>query len=171
MATEKKTTMPPRVLTTSAGRGPGPVRRGRREGLLRRDAGRDPERELHAQGRDLGQADAREPARQVNGLEVPAYATEGTTPGKIQGGSASTADTATEFVTVGGVRRPLLRGGLHIPISAPVPVAGDRGIGWEYACTAVASPGDPALVGRRYLVWSVPAKLYATARRLDVVEV
>lgn len=114
---------------------------------------------------------------QVGGLEVQAYAlqpftdvTPGT-PGKVQGGSASTADTATEFVTIGGVKRPLLRGGLHIPISAQVPVGGDRGIGWEYQCTAAADPADPALVGRRYLVVNVPAKTYATARRLDVVEV
>lgn len=107
----------------------------------------------------------------VGGLGVQKYATETATPGKVQGGSASTADTATEFVTIGGVKRPLLRGGLHIPISAQVPVGGDRGIGWEYQCTAAADPADPALVGRRYLVVNVPAKTYATARRLDVVEV
>lgn len=107
----------------------------------------------------------------VSGLEVPAYADEGDTPGKIQGGSASTADTATEYVTVGGVRRPLLRGGLHIPISAPLPRAGDRGVGWEYECTAVGALSDPSLAGRRYLVVNVPAKSLATARRLDVVEV
>lgn len=107
----------------------------------------------------------------VDGLQVQAYANEGSTPGKVQGGSTSTADTATEFVTVGGVRRPLLRGGLHIPVGAPVPRAGDRGVGWEYHCTAVAAPGDQALVGRWYLVVNVPAKSYATARRLDVVEV
>lgn len=107
----------------------------------------------------------------VGNLEVQAYADEGETPGKVQGGSASTTDTATEFVMVGGVRRPLLKGGLHIPISAPVPSAGDQGVGWEYACTAIVFPGDPSLVGRRYLVWSVPAKSFATARRLDVVEV
>lgn len=107
----------------------------------------------------------------VSGLEVQAYAAEGSTPGKVQGGSQSTADTATREVTVGGVSQPVLAGGLHIPVSAPVPTAGDRGIGWEYQCAAVGSPGDQALVGRRYLVVNVPAKTYATARRLDVVEV
>jgi hypothetical protein len=30
---------------------------------------------------------------------------------------------------------------------------------------------DPALLGRRFQVVSVPAKSFATARRLDVVEV
>lgn len=107
----------------------------------------------------------------VDGLEVQGYNDEAPTPGKVQGGSQSAADTATREVTVGGVSRPVLAGGLHIPVSATVPVAGDRGVGWEYLCKAVAAPGDQALVGRRYLVVNVPAKNYATARRLDVVEV
>jgi len=107
----------------------------------------------------------------VNGIKTLQFASEGSTSGKTQGGSMSTADTATEYVTVGSVRRPLLRGGLHVPISAPVPVAGDRGLGWEYVCTAVGPYSDSSLVGRRYLVWSAPAKSFATARRLDVVEV
>lgn len=107
----------------------------------------------------------------VDGLEAQNYASEGQTSGKVQGGSSSTKDTATEYVTVGGVSRPLLRGGLHLPLGAPVPAAGDRGIGWEYACTAAGDNSDPSLVGRRYLVHNVPAKSFATARRLDVVEV
>lgn len=107
----------------------------------------------------------------VDGLEVQAYATQGLTPGKVQGGSQSTADTATEYVTIGGVKRPLLRGGLHIPVGAPVPRAGDRGVGWEYHCTAVAAPADMSLLDRWFLVVNVPAKSFATARRLDVVEV
>ena len=107
----------------------------------------------------------------VSGLEVPAYASHTNTRGKVQGGSASTADTATEYVTIGGVRRPLLRGGLHIPISATLPTAGDQGVGWEYAVTAVGPLDDPALLNRRFLVVNVPAKSYATARRLDVVEI
>lgn len=113
----------------------------------------------------------------VDGLQVQQYQlqpftgeVEGT-PGKVQGGAASTRDPVSRTITIGGVARPVLEGGLHIPISAPVPKAGDRGIGWEYKCTAVVAPGDPALVGRWFLVVSVPAKTYATARRLDVVEV
>ena len=107
----------------------------------------------------------------VGGLEVQAYASEGATPGKVQGGSASTADTATEYVTIGGVRRPLLRGGLHIPVSAALPAAGDQGVGWEYVVTALGPSDDPTLLSRRYLVVNVPAKSFATARRLDVAEV
>lgn len=107
----------------------------------------------------------------VNGLEVQSYAQHDDTPGKVQGGSASTSDTATEYVSIGGVRRPLLRGGLHLPIGAQLPVAGDQGVGWEYAVTAVGERGDPTLLNRRYLVVNVPAKSFASARRLDVVEV
>lgn len=107
----------------------------------------------------------------VSNLQVPAYASEGLTAGKVQGGTASTRDPVTRTVTIGGVVRPVLEGGLHIPISATVPMAGDRGIGWEYLCTAVGPNDDPALLNRRYLVVSVPAKSFATARRLDVVEV
>lgn len=107
----------------------------------------------------------------VDGIEVPAFADEGSTPGKMQGGSVSTSDTATRTVTVGGVSRVVLAGGLHIPISSDVPTAGDQGIGWEYLCTAVGAHDDPTLLGRRFLVVNAPAKSFATARRLDVVEV
>lgn len=107
----------------------------------------------------------------ADGFEVPAYADEGSTPGKVQGQSSQASDTYSRTVTVGGVERQVLQGGLHIPLSAPVPAAGDRGIGWEYVCTAVGPATDPALLNRRYLVVSTPAKSYATARRLDVVEV
>ena len=81
-------------------------------------------------------------------------------------------DSGTRYVNIGGVERPVIDGGLHIPLSAPVPVASEqRGQGWEYEVTALGPADDPALLGRRYLVISVPAKSFATARRLDVVEV
>ena len=105
-----------------------------------------------------------------DGYEVPAYASEGSTPGKVQGGSAATADAATRTVEVGGVVRPVLEAGLHIPISADLPTAGLYGVGWEYEVTAVGAYDDPTLLGRRFLVVSAPAKSFATARRLDVVE-
>lgn len=107
----------------------------------------------------------------VNSLEVPAYTDEGDTPGKVQGGAASNRDPVSRTITIGTVARPVLEGGLHIPIGATVPKAGDQGIGWEYVCTAVGPDDDPALLNRRYLVVSVPAKSFATARRLDVVEI
>lgn len=107
-----------------------------------------------------------------NDYDVPVYASEGSTPGRIQSGSRAGGDTPTRYVTIGGVARPVLSGGLHIPISAPVPVASEqRGAGWEYEVTAIGSADDPALLGRRYLVVGAPAKSHATARRLDVVEV
>ena len=106
-----------------------------------------------------------------DGFEVPAFTNEGSTSGKVQGGSLADADTNTRFVRIGEVDRPILEAGLHVPISATVPTPGARGAGWEYLVTAVGSLDDPALLGRRYLVVGVPTKSFATARRLDVVEV
>lgn len=102
----------------------------------------------------------------VDGLDVQDWVDRGTTPGKIAGPSAQSRDTNTRTVSVGGVERPVVEGGLHVPISAPLPA-----IGWEFLCTAVGPNSDPALVGRRWRVVDVPAKSFATARRLDVVEV
>jgi hypothetical protein len=107
----------------------------------------------------------------VDGMDVKGDIAQGSTPGKVQAGSRDGSDTATRMFSVGGVDRPILMGGLHIPISAPVPAAGDRGVGWEYTCTATGPATDPAQLGKRFLVVSVPIKTYATARRLDVVEV
>lgn len=107
----------------------------------------------------------------VDGYEVLAFNDEDPTPGKVQGGSQAGKDTAIRYIDIGGVERPVLVGGLHIPISAAVPVAGEqRGIGWEYQVATAGPMDDPALLGRRYLVVGVPAKSHATARRLDVVE-
>jgi hypothetical protein len=106
-----------------------------------------------------------------DGLQVRAYATEGTVRGKLQGSSASVTDAATQFVTIGGVPRAVMRAGLHVVVNSDLPTAGDRGVGWEYEVTAIDSADDPTLLGRRFLVVGVPAKSFATARRLDVVEV
>ena len=102
----------------------------------------------------------------VDGLDVLDWVDEGSTVGKVAGPSMQSRDTNTRTVTVGGVERQVVEGGLHIPLSAPLPV-----IGWEYACIAVGPDSDPALLDRRWRVVDVPAKSYATARRLDVVEV
>lgn len=110
-------------------------------------------------------------AVEVDGMLVETPVSEGTTVGKVQAGRATANDAVTRMVTVGGVARPVMQGGLHIPISAPVPVAGEQGQGWQYEVTAVGPHDDPALLGRRFLVVSVPVKSKATARRLDVVEV
>lgn len=102
---------------------------------------------------------------EVDGLDEQAWVEQYTTPGKVSGRSRD-SDTNTRTVTVGGVERPVVDGGLHIPLDAPLPA-----IGWEYVCGAVGPASDPALVGRRWRVVDVPVKSFATARRLDVVEV
>lgn len=102
----------------------------------------------------------------VDDLDVQARVSQGVTPGKVAGPSAAAADTQARTVSVGGTERLVVEGGLHIPIAAPFPA-----IGWEYVCDSVGPASDPALVGRRWRVVDVPAKSYATARRLDVVEV
>lgn len=100
----------------------------------------------------------------VDRMEVPEFAAEGETPGKVQGTIRS--DTTTRMVRVGGTERPVLEAGVHIPLSAPVP-----GVNWECVVTRVERYDDAAPLDRCYRVVEVPAKSYATARRLDVVEV
>jgi hypothetical protein len=105
----------------------------------------------------------------VNGFEVPGYTSQGTTPGKIAGSSMQTTDTAARTVTIGDMELLVVEGGLHIPISATVPVAGEYGTGWEYVLTTLGAETDASLLNSRWLVVNVPAKSNATARRLDVV--
>jgi hypothetical protein len=106
----------------------------------------------------------------VDGFKHPGYATQGDVPGKVQGGSQSGDDVDQHLFRIGDTERPILKGGLHIPIESPLPTAGPFGVGWEYECIAVGPQSDPILLGRRFLVVGVPFKSYATARRLDVVE-
>lgn len=107
----------------------------------------------------------------ADGYEVPAFTPMGQVFGKVQSGSAQGGDTATRYLRIGDVERPILEGGLHLPIAATVPKPGkQRGHGWEYEVTGLGQADDPALLGRRFLVVEVPAKSFATARRLDVVE-
>jgi hypothetical protein len=108
----------------------------------------------------------------ADGYKVPSYTPEGATFGKVQG--ARGKDTTTRYVRLGDVDRPVLEGGLHIPLGAKVPVAGEQrgqaGGAWEYEVTAVGPLDDPALLGRRYMVVNAPAKSFASTRRLDVIE-
>jgi hypothetical protein len=101
----------------------------------------------------------------VDGLESDDWFIQFETVGKVSGRSRE-GDTNTRTVSVGGVERPVVEGGLHIPLAAPVPEPG-----FELVCTAVGANSDPSLLNRRWRVVDVPAKSYATARRLDVVEV
>lgn len=97
------------------------------------------------------------------GMEEEVHLPAGETRGKIQGRSQETV-TQVETFTVGGVERTVVKGGLHIPYSAPLPSRG-----WVYQCTAVGDPINDFRIGRRWLVVNVPLD-DATARRLDVVE-
>lgn len=114
----------------------------------------------------------------VDGLSVTSYVSQGTTPGKVQGTSATGRDSVTRTVSVGGADLVVIEGGLQIPLAAFV-VGGElavvasehRGKAWEFECTAVGPVSDPALLGRRFMVANVPVKSMATARRMDVVEV
>jgi hypothetical protein len=110
----------------------------------------------------------------ADGYKVPTFNPEGQVFGKVQGGARAGKDTATRYVKIGDVERPVIEAGLHIPISASVPVAGEQrgqvGGAWEYVVLAVGAGDDPALLGRRFMVIAVPAESKATARRLDVIE-
>lgn len=101
----------------------------------------------------------------VDGLDRKDWVEQYVTVGRIAGRSRE-GDPNTRTSTVAGVERPVLEGGLHVPLSADLPA-----IGWEFECTAVGSISDQSLVGRRWRVVDVPAKSQSTARRLDVVEV
>lgn len=106
--------------------------------------------------------------KDADGMEVQGYAVQGTTVGKIQGRSRD-SNTNARTESVGGVDRPVVEGGLHIPVDAPAPVSGARGTGWEYVLTTPGTSTPPELVGSRWLVVDSPAKSHMTARRLDVV--
>lgn len=106
----------------------------------------------------------------ANGLPGVGYSLQYTTLGKATGRprALESKDTRTNYVLVGKTKRPVIRGGLAIPMSAEIPVAGDFGFGWELECTAAHDDSDPNLVGMRFLVVGVSARTYQTARRLDV---
>lgn len=109
-----------------------------------------------------------EPAKDPDGMETPTYIAAGTTVGKIQGPSRD-SDVNARTISIGGIERDLLVGGLHIPAGAPAPTAGDIGTGWEYELTTAGRMTPADLQGSRWLVVDSPAKSYMTARRLDVV--
>lgn len=108
-------------------------------------------------------------APDADGFVEADYRFEGETVGKIAGPSAASRDTTARVVAVGGAERPVVGGGLHIPLSAPMPTVGEYGIGWEYVLTELGPDTDESLLNSRWLVVDAPAKSYATARRLDVV--
>lgn len=100
----------------------------------------------------------------VDGIEALAFTARGSTPGKLQR-RANAGETPRE-VRVGGTTRPVLEDALHVPVDGLLPAEG-----WECVIAEADGPVDPSLTGRRFRVVGVPAKSFATARRLDVVEV
>lgn len=102
---------------------------------------------------------AESPTRErVDGLMETVWTSQGETPGRLD-------DPKDRDITVGGVERLTFDAVLHLPLSAPLPVAG-----WEYECIAVSAVDDPAMLGRRYRVVNVPVGSQKTARRVEVVD-
>lgn len=118
---------------------------------------------------DLFEVYSPDEAAVTNGFEEPGYAAEVNTYGRLAGPSEQSRDTSARTVTVGNMELEVVSGGLHIPISADVPAAGEYGTGWEYELVVLGATTDPSLLNSRWLVVDAPAKSQATARRLDVV--
>jgi hypothetical protein len=117
------------------------------------------------------------PTKDADGYDVPGFASQGSTPGKVRSRSGRALSSETRMVNIGGSDRPVLEGGLHIPVDAFVDgsnkvliAAGDRGVGWEFVCTAIGA-GSSGSVGARFLVVGTGLETFQTARRLDVVQV
>lgn len=101
----------------------------------------------------------------VNEQETAAFTPKGRTSGRLRV-TQRVDTTPARFVTIGGVEAAVVNGGLRIPLSAPVPE-----VYWEYQLVTAGPDTDPALVGTRWRVEGVQADSYATARRLNVVQV
>lgn len=101
----------------------------------------------------------------VDGLDAPAFAQMFTSPCKVAGRSQG-GDVSPRTVTVGGVERVVIQGGVHLPVTAEAVREGDR-----IEVTEIGSATDPALLGSTWEVVGFAGKSWATARRLDVVEV
>jgi hypothetical protein len=106
--------------------------------------------------------------KNADGMEVAGYAVRGTTPGKVQSRSRE-GDTSARRVSVGGADRPVVEGGIHVPVDGLAPVGGNLGVGWELVLTTPGPMTPAELTDSRWLVIDSPAKSYMTARRLDVV--
>ena len=124
-----------------------------------------PRLRAHAESRMTATFRAESPTRErVDGLMETVWASQGETPGRLSGPSRN-SDVADRDITVGGIERLTFDAVLHLPLSAPLPVAG-----WEYECVAVSAVDDPAMLGRRYRVVNAPVGSQKTARRVEVVD-
>jgi len=102
----------------------------------------------------------------ADGMSVHAWAPTGDPipgrfPSRRSGGDAQNM----RMVDVGGVERPIIEGGLHLPFSAS-PEPGQR-----YRCTAIGPRTHPSALGRTVQVIEAPVASNMTAWRLNVVEV
>lgn len=105
----------------------------------------------------------------TTGLKQPAYTPVYETPCKVS--AATGRDMAVRTVEVGGVERAVIEGGLHIPIPDEGSEAVQVHNGDRFTITAVGPMSDPGLLGRVFEVVEYGGKSWATARRLNVVEV
>jgi hypothetical protein len=97
------------------------------------------------------------------GREEPVYSDLFTSPCEVTG--RTQGEVTGRTVTVGGVERVVLEGGVNIPVDAGELKAGDEGV-----ITAVAATTDATVLGNTYRVVGFGGRTWATKRRLDVVE-
>ena len=102
----------------------------------------------------------------VDGLDKQQWVQQGDpVRGKLPSSRSGSDATSARTVTLGGVERPIIEGGLHLPWSASPKV------GWEYVLTTPGPLTHPSAVGRRFRVIEAPLSDHMTAWRLNVVEV
>lgn len=100
------------------------------------------------------------------GLEVDTFTADWTSPGQVTGGSRG-ADQVVRTVTIGGVERSVIAGGLKIPADRPETVKA----GVYVKVTGLAPMSPTHLLGRLYRIEGESTTSHETARRFDVVEV
>lgn len=103
------------------------------------------------------------------GLSEPTFADLFTTRCKVQPTSGD--EVTTQTVTVGGVERVVYKGGIHMPIPEAGSAAVDLRRGDRLTILSIGPMTDPGVLGKTYEVVGFSGKSWATARRLDVVEV
>ena len=106
---------------------------------------------------------------EATGFEVEVLDPLFTTPLKVSGRSTA-GDVTPRTVRVGGVERVVLEGRLHLPVPAADSVAAGLREGDVVEVVTVGPMTDPDVLGARYRVVDFGGGSYATARRVNVVE-
>lgn len=102
----------------------------------------------------------------VDGLDEQTWVEQGETPGKIPNKVASGSDASNaRTVSVGGVERTVIEGGLHLPWDA------EPQVGMEYVLTELGPTTHPSMLNKRYRVVETHPTSRMTAWRLDVCDV